>query len=127
MPNMHAYVCRGCITGGTRVPLMARYPPSIKAGTTYNVPVNNIDLAPTIMDALGVLGTTSLDFDGLSWWKGITGNNDPALLNRQCIVSEIYQKRAVVCGRYKLFSNDDTVFDPTKDPLRLYVGSCMLR
>ena len=91
--------------GGARVALMARYPPSIQAGSTFGLQVNNIDLAPTILDAFGLLASTSLALDGLSWWGEATGTPDTALRSRQCTVSEIYQKRAVICGRYKLISN----------------------
>ena len=91
--------------GGTRVALMARYPPKLQAGSTFNVAVSNLDIAPTIMDALGVLGSTKLQLDGLSWWKHAQGKKDAALEARPCIVSEIDQKRAVVCGKWKIVSN----------------------
>ena len=91
--------------GGTRVALMARYPPKFQAGSTFDVAVSNLDIAPTILDALGVLGSTSLQLDGLSWWKHAQGKGDSALEARPCIVSEIDEKRAVVCGKWKIISN----------------------
>ena len=86
---------------------MAQYPRKLAAGSTFSIPVSNIDLAPTILDAFGVLGSTSLQLDGLSWWQRVQGKADKALEARPCIVSEIDQKRAVVCGKWKLISNPD--------------------
>ena len=55
--------------GGTRVALMARFPAAITAGSTISIPVTNLDLAPTILTAVGVAVPTSLDSDGISWWN----------------------------------------------------------
>jgi len=48
-----------------RVPLLVRYPPVVKAGSTVNRLALNIDLAPTILDLAGLPIPTNMD--GRSW------------------------------------------------------------
>jgi N-acetylglucosamine-6-sulfatase len=56
-----------------RVPLLVRYPPLVKAGTTFNPMVLNIDLAPTLLDFAGA-GIPS-QIQGRSWMPVLTGTD----------------------------------------------------
>jgi arylsulfatase A len=47
--------------GGVRVPLIVRYPPLVKAGTTSDVPAISIDLAPTIAELSSVKSIPRMD------------------------------------------------------------------
>ncbi len=47
--------------GGVRVPLIVRYPPLVKAGSTCDVPAMSIDLAPTIAELAGVKNAPQMD------------------------------------------------------------------
>ncbi len=47
--------------GGVRVPLIVRYPPLVKAGTTCETPAMSIDLAPTIAELAGVKDLPAMD------------------------------------------------------------------
>lgn len=51
--------------GGTRVPLIVKYPGNIEASTSSNVQVSNLDFYPTILDILGAEPKQKL-LDGLS-------------------------------------------------------------
>ena len=99
--------------GGTRVALMARFPGAISAGSTLSIPVSNLDLAPTILTAVGAAIPATLGADGFSWWKkaadkiaGGASTADP-IDTRTCIVSEIEVSRSAVCGSLKFISNWD--------------------
>ena len=51
--------------GGTRVPLIARWPGHFPAGTSCNVPTIHVDIFPTLMN-LGGIGSISQFLDGQS-------------------------------------------------------------
>lgn len=53
--------------GGERVPLMVRWPGRIKAGSTSNAVINNIDLYPTLLELAGVPMPAGHVVDGLSF------------------------------------------------------------
>ncbi|MGB1128452.1 MAG: sulfatase [Haloferula sp.] len=53
--------------GGARVPLMVRWPDSIKAGGTSDAIINNIDLYPTLLELAGVPLPEDHVVDGLSF------------------------------------------------------------
>jgi arylsulfatase A-like enzyme len=53
--------------GGTRVPLMVRWPGKIKACSTSDAVVGAIDLYPTILDAIGLKRPNGHMIDGLSF------------------------------------------------------------
>ena len=88
--------------GEDRLALINRYPAfrpkMFTGGSSFSIPVSNIDIAPTVLDAFGILGVTTLQFDGLSWFGHAKGDAEGALESRRCVVSEIDQKRAVICG-----------------------------
>jgi arylsulfatase A-like enzyme len=60
----------GRYEGGVRVMLMAQHP-SLATGVTLNTMVTNLDLAPTILEAAGLLdfGKETLALDGFSWFQ----------------------------------------------------------
>jgi hypothetical protein len=53
--------------GGTRVPLMWRWPGHIKPGTVSDEIVGHIDLYPTLLDLLGMKRRETQKFDGISY------------------------------------------------------------
>lgn len=52
--------------GGIRVPMIVRYPGVAQAGTTCDVPVCSIDLAPTLTEVAGVASRPGQHKDGIS-------------------------------------------------------------
>ncbi len=52
--------------GGIRVPLIVKWPGTVKAGTTCDVPVISHDLFPTIVDMTGLAPAEDADLDGVS-------------------------------------------------------------
>jgi len=68
--------------GGTRVPLIVRWPGQIKAGSTCDVPVCSIDFFPTIMELAGVKGDGRQVPDGVSLVPLLT---EKGVLKREAI------------------------------------------
>ncbi|MDT0552690.1 sulfatase [Urechidicola vernalis] len=65
--------------GGTRVPLIVKYPKIIQSGLTNNTPVINLDFFPTFMEVLNI-NSINQDLDGVSilpLLKGKTINERP--------------------------------------------------
>jgi arylsulfatase A-like enzyme len=62
----------GRYEGGVRVMLMAQHP-SLASGM-FGGMVTNLDIAPTILEAAGLLaaGSQALALDGVSWFNGAT-------------------------------------------------------
>lgn len=56
---------------GTHVPLLIRWPARIKPGTTCNALISGIDLAPTILEAVGL--TPAEGMSGLSFLPALLG------------------------------------------------------
>jgi arylsulfatase A-like enzyme len=100
------------------VPLMIRMPGA--APRHIDVPRSNVDLAPTIVDAMGV--TPDLPFDGKSNLKEIYGAPAEA---RDVVIdlprtTDNDRRRALVQGNYKVIAYGDDeafeVFDVVADP-----------
>lgn len=91
---------------------MMRHPKTIAARSTVALPVSTIDIAPTILDAVGLYAGRSVDtyaLDGLSLWPIVTGAaSQTDTPNRYCIITEIDFSRAALCGGvFKFVSNGD--------------------
>jgi hypothetical protein len=82
--------------GGVRVMLMAQHP-SIQAAAVLGTVVTNLDLAPTILEAAGLLdyGEQALDLDGHSWFSDTSMET---VESRLCVVAEIDVQRSAVCA-----------------------------
>lgn len=59
--------------GGTRVPLMVRWPSRIAAGTTNETVVGCVDFYPTILDLLGLAPNPQQTIDGVSFAPVLRG------------------------------------------------------
>jgi N-acetylglucosamine-6-sulfatase len=72
-----------------RIPMLMRYPKSLKPGTTVEKIVANIDVAPTLLE---VAGLKPLDqMDGKSFWPLAKGEGSPNW--RQYLLYEYYWER----------------------------------
>lgn len=60
--------------GGTRVPFIVKWPNKIKAGTTNNTPIVNMDFFPTFMNIIGVK-LENKTFDGIDLMPLLKGEN----------------------------------------------------
>lgn len=95
--------------GGARVALMMRHPGTIAAGARYALPVSTLDVAPTVLDAVGIgAGNAGYELDGVSLWPMLASGADAAPA-RSCVLVEIEQSRAVVCGGVHKFISTDGV------------------
>ncbi len=89
--------------GGIRVPFFFYWPEKIQAGTATDIPITNLDILPTILEALGIEYDQKLD--GESLWPIFSG--DTTLQNRPLfwhfpIYLEAYRKNNL--------QNRDTLF-----------------
>ena len=62
--------------GGIRGPLIVRWPKSVKANTTCNVPVISTDFYPTLLDLAGVPAQPQQHLDGMSFASLLRGEAD---------------------------------------------------
>ncbi|MBX7210687.1 MAG: sulfatase [Verrucomicrobiaceae bacterium] len=60
--------------GGTRVPLMWRWPGHINGGTTSDAVVGHIDVYPTVLDLIGIAKRDSHKIDGVSYASVLKGS-----------------------------------------------------
>jgi arylsulfatase A-like enzyme len=61
--------------GGIRVPFVMRWPGKIKAGSRYELPVINLDIAPTVLTRLGIKQPPrGLPFDGVDLMPYLNGD-----------------------------------------------------
>jgi arylsulfatase A-like enzyme len=61
--------------GGPRVPFLAKWPGKIQAGTTYDYPVLNLDLLPTMVTAAGGKVDPAWKLDGVDLLPYVSGAN----------------------------------------------------
>jgi uncharacterized sulfatase len=85
--------------GGTRVPLLVRWPAKIRARRVDEDPVNLIDLFPTVLELLGVEPPTDRVIDGTSMVTRFAGGKaDP---RGPIWFHQVGRLRAVRLGRFK--------------------------
>eukprot|EP00603_Paraphysomonas_imperforata_P003019 CAMPEP_0114420456 /NCGR_PEP_ID=MMETSP0103-20121206/4567_1 /TAXON_ID=37642 ORGANISM="Paraphysomonas imperforata, Strain PA2" /NCGR_SAMPLE_ID=MMETSP0103 /ASSEMBLY_ACC=CAM_ASM_000201 /LENGTH=794 /DNA_ID=CAMNT_0001588937 /DNA_START=108 /DNA_END=2492 /DNA_ORIENTATION=- len=93
---------------GVRVALMVRGP-TITANSTVDTPVSNIDILPTILEAVGIQNAPDFEVDGVSWWSTVdnTTEYDSAqiLADRDCLISEIDTDRMIKCTNNMKYLN----------------------
>jgi len=128
---------RTAYEASAKVPLLIQWPGKIKAATTFQGLVGNIDIAPTILQAAGAPPLASAD--GVSFWQSLTtsgnqsdsesstGRQRPA---RRHLLYEYYWERnyphtptlhAVIGGRWKYIRchglwDRDELYDLENDP-----------
>jgi arylsulfatase A-like enzyme len=61
--------------GGTRVPFCVQWKGRLPAGATYDLPVLNLDIVPTVMAAVGEKVDPSWKLDGVDLAPYLTGKN----------------------------------------------------
>lgn len=77
-PNTRRYVAgmlgmkSNVYEGGVRSPLFLHWPGTLNADTRSDRVAAHIDVAPTILDAMGVSATPDINFDGRSFWRLLT-------------------------------------------------------
>jgi len=62
--------------GGTREPLLVKWPAVVEAGSTCSVPVTSPDFYPTLLEAAGLDPMPEQHTDGVSFMPALKGDND---------------------------------------------------
>lgn len=106
--------------GGHRVPAIARWPGTIKAGTVTSATTMTFDLLPTVLDLLGVplpAGNSARELDGASILSLLTENSPPAA---RVLYWRTPGQKAVREGNWKLVAtrtgDAPELFDLGSDP-----------
>ena len=102
---------------GVRVALMVRGP-TISANSSLSTAVSNIDILPTILEAVGIAKAPDFEVDGISWWSAVDNStsspkNSQSLANRECLIAEIDTDRMIKCNNTLKYLNhwDSTSID----------------
>lgn len=100
--------------GGIRVPLLVRYPAVITSGIQIQRPVTLLDIAPTILDCVGVQATPEPGLDGESLLHALEDVSRP----RSFFWKFGPSAGAVRRGKWKYLKtwNDESLFDLESDP-----------
>ncbi|MFB6219567.1 MAG: sulfatase [Halobacteriaceae archaeon] len=84
-----------CYEGGTRMPLLVRWPGHVSPGTVHDDLVSNADIAPTLFDLAGA--DPGYDVDGRSLRPLLEGGD----YERESLYLEVFRSRAVVTADHK--------------------------
>ncbi len=84
--------------GGLRVPLAMHWPKQITAGSVYDELVQNIDYAPTILEAAKIEPPKELPLDGVSLWPVLKGSQKPV---HDHLFAELGYSRGVLTKDWK--------------------------
>lgn len=105
--------------GGIRVPLFARWPARIAAGTRSGLPVGHVDLMPTLAAAAGASLPAGVTIDGRNLLPAMTGRGSVERADAPLFWNSGYYK-VVRAGDWKLQVNERQgkawLFDLGKDP-----------
>ncbi len=83
---------------GMRVPIILQWTGVIDPGSTYDGITANIDIAPTVLDIIGIEPPSDYDIDGLSFKHALFGNQEPI---RNYLMGELGHSRAVKSKDWK--------------------------
>lgn len=101
----------------TRAPLVVHYPPLLPAATQVDTIVEQVDLAPTLVEALGL--PPMLDVDGLSLLD-LFGRRPVRQRPLYAVASAVNGTRSIRVGRWKLIVGETKdwlhLFDLERDP-----------
>jgi arylsulfatase A-like enzyme len=64
---------RGVYEGGIRVPFAMRWPAHLRAGRTFDHPVTQLDILPTVVAQAGGELPRDREYDGVNLWPYLTG------------------------------------------------------
>jgi len=62
-----------CLEGGTRIPFIIKWPGQIEPGSSYDKPVINLDIVPTLASFIGFKNMEKYNFDGVNILPYING------------------------------------------------------
>ena len=123
--------------GGIRVPMIARWPAAIKAGTASEAIGHSNDLLPTFCEAAGIELSDDMPLDGLSLLPHLKGAAPPTAKDRGTLLWQLnlykkmqrrypkpepYATEVAIQGKWKLLARDGNpveLFNIEDDPNEL--------
>ena len=93
---------------GLKIGAILRWPNHIEPGTRFTQLTSNVDLLPTVLEAVGARATAPNNLDGISFWNSLSSNKH---LPRDAIFFEMtwhdfYEPmRGIRTSQYKLIKN----------------------
>lgn len=121
---------RTAYEASAKVPLMIVAPWRLPAGQTFDGLVGNIDIAPTLLDAVGAEPLSGID--GISVWRALCSGDDSSLADRRLLYEYYWERNyphtptlhAVIGGRFKYIRchglwDRDELYDLESDPAEM--------
>lgn len=111
--------------GGFRVPMLARWPNSVKRGVVTDATVSTIDIFPTIAEIVDT-PLRGKDFDGKSF-RSVLSNSNNEYERENLVLRDAKGRRALVSGSFKYIGDtlpndmnsaklNEELYDLGKDP-----------
>jgi arylsulfatase A-like enzyme len=98
---------RTTLEGGVRVPFLVKWPGRLPSATTYNEPVIQLDILPTILTAIGAEIPADAKLDGVNLLPYLTGESDGK--PHDTLYWRFGQQMAIRQGDWKLVRYDPVV------------------
>lgn len=101
---------RTTLEGGIRVPFVLSWKGTLPAGKTYDRPVIQLDIAPTVLAAAGVAAPADVSLEGVDLLPYLTGKK--ADTPHEALFWRLGSQMAVRKGNWKLVRYDATIDTP---------------
>jgi len=95
---------RTTLEGGIRVPFCVKWPGKVPAGKTYDHPIIQLDILPTLLAAVGVEAKPQWKLDGVNLLPYLTGENKTA--PHDALYWRLGKQMAIRKGDWKLVRYD---------------------
>ncbi len=95
----------------SRIPLLIRYPRRIRAGAANEMPISNVDFAPTLLTLCGVASPMGMQGANLARLLTGGGGSSPQSIYSEGGLGQPHEWRMIVRSRHKLVV--DSAFKPT--------------
>ncbi|QGJ68728.1 Cerebroside-sulfatase [Planctomycetales bacterium 10988] len=101
--------------GGMRVPMIARWPGQVPAGTTCDQLCGTIDILPTFAKLAGEESPQDVKIDGTDIWPQLAGDKEAKQPHRFYLYYKVRDLQAVRRGPWKLFLKQGELYNLKRD------------
>lgn len=113
-----------CYDGGSRSPLMIRWPGHLEGNVETDLLASSVDVVPTVLDICGVDAPAAMPLDGKSLVPALTGRQERV---NDAVYIEFGYSRAVFDGQFKYISVrfPDRMIEEMKSGKRTFAPTLM--